>query len=146
MPEAFQGVLVSDKPTSIAAIPVFNKFLVHCESALFSYPLDLVIRVSREDATSKDLTDLEEKLAQEGGNVLFFKAGQVADRTFGKRLRYEQLAFLCFLSPESYLFSEEIQASYNPHTRTDPSRFGPADPSELPPLAPCSSPYVLQKV
>jgi hypothetical protein len=74
-----------NEPTSIVAVPEFNKLIVHCELALFSYSLELAIRVSQEDASSKPgLDKSEEKLAQENGNVLFFKAGRIADRTLSK--------------------------------------------------------------
>jgi len=79
----FRIVLESDNPTSIVAVPDFDLFLVHCESALFSYPLDLVIRVSQSQggATARDLDGSEERLNQEHEKVLFFKAGQVTGRT-----------------------------------------------------------------
>lgn len=79
---SFRKVLEFNEPTSIVAIPEFNKLIVHCEMALFSCSLELVIRVSQEDASSKpDLDNSEEKLAQGHGDVLFFKAGRIADRT-----------------------------------------------------------------
>jgi hypothetical protein len=71
-------------PTSIVALPEFNKFLVHYEMGLFSYPLDLVIRVSQGRATLKALDDSAERLAQNDGNVLFVKAGRVKNQTLGK--------------------------------------------------------------
>jgi hypothetical protein len=68
-------------PTSIVAVPEFNKLLVHCDTALFSYPLDLVIRVSQRHDTPETLEGSMERLAQKDGSVLFFKAGRVAHRT-----------------------------------------------------------------
>jgi hypothetical protein len=74
-----------NEPTSVVAVLEFNKLFVHCELALFSYSLELAIRVSQGDASSKPgLDKSEEKLAQENGNVLFFKAGRIADRTLSK--------------------------------------------------------------
>lgn len=81
---AFQKVLELISPTSIVAVPEFNKFLVHCDTALFSYPLDLVVRVSQGHATSKTLGDSVERLAQKDGSVSFFKAGRVGHRTLSK--------------------------------------------------------------
>ena len=53
--------------------------------ALSSYSLELAIRVSQGDASSKPgLDSSEEKLAQQHGNILFFKAGRIADRTLSK--------------------------------------------------------------
>ena len=66
------------------AIPEFNKFIVHCESELSSYPLDKVIRVSQGDVAYKDLGASEERLAQDHGNILFLKAGRIVDRTVRK--------------------------------------------------------------
>jgi hypothetical protein len=67
------------------AVPEFNKFIVHCETKLSSFPLDKVIRVSQgDDASEPSLDDSEENLAQGHGNVMFFKAGRLADRTLSK--------------------------------------------------------------
>jgi hypothetical protein len=44
---AFRKVLEFNEPTSIVAFTRFNKFIVHCKSALSSYPLELVVRISR---------------------------------------------------------------------------------------------------
>jgi RHO1 GDP-GTP exchange protein 1/2 len=74
-----------NEPNSVVAVPEFNKFIVHCELELFSYSLELAIRVSQGDVSSKPgLDNSEEKLAQEHGNVLFFKAGRIADRMLSK--------------------------------------------------------------
>ncbi|KAF8501650.1 CNH domain-containing protein [Russula emetica] len=79
---SFRKVLEFNEPNSVVAVPEFNKLIVHCELELFSYSLELAIRVSQGDASSKlGLDNSEEKLAQEHGNVLFFKAGRIADRT-----------------------------------------------------------------
>lgn len=93
----------SDKPTSIVAVPEFKKFIVHSESALFSYPLDLVLRVSQEDAAPKDLYDSEERLAKDHGDVLFFKAGRVADQTLGERLSY--ILDICVSNPQKVVYA-----------------------------------------
>jgi len=52
--------------------------------ALYSYPLDLVVRVSQGLSTVKTLEDSVERLAQKDGNVLFFRAGRTANRTLGE--------------------------------------------------------------
>ncbi|KAI9512110.1 hypothetical protein F5148DRAFT_1166295 [Russula earlei] len=78
---SFRKVLGFISPTSIVAIPAFNKFLVHCETALLSYPLDLVIRVSQGHADPEILGNCVERLAQKDGAVIFFKAGRGAHRT-----------------------------------------------------------------
>ena len=80
---AFRKVLGFISPTTVVAIPEFNKFLVHYEMALYSYPLDLVVRVSQGHSTVK-LEDSVERLAQKDGNVLFIRAGRIAHRTLGK--------------------------------------------------------------
>jgi hypothetical protein len=69
---------------SIVAIPEFDKFLVHCEKSLFSYPLELVVRASRGEDTTKDLDNSMKRLAEEHGSILFLKRGRVAGRTLGK--------------------------------------------------------------
>lgn len=85
LPTAFQKVLEFNEPTSIVAIPEYDKFIVHCESALSSFPLELVIRVSQGDAASKpSLDESEEKLSKNHGDVLFFKAGRIGNQTLSK--------------------------------------------------------------
>jgi hypothetical protein len=80
---AFVKVLEFNEPNSIVAIPEFNKFLVHCESELSSYPLDKVVHVSQGTAEYKDLGDSAEHPgpAEGDGDVLFLKAGSIVDRT-----------------------------------------------------------------
>jgi len=68
----------------MVAIQDFDKFLVHCESALYSYPLDMVVRTSQGELTLESLVNSEEKLGQGHGEVLFFKAGRVANRTLSE--------------------------------------------------------------
>ncbi len=82
---AFRRVLDFIKPTSIIALAESNNVLVHCETALFSYPLDLFIRVSQGNAATQELDNSAERLAQKDGNVLFCKAGRSANRTLGKQ-------------------------------------------------------------
>jgi hypothetical protein len=69
---------------SIVAIPEFDKFIVHCELALYSYSLDMVVRASREEVTTKDLENSAKRLAEDHGAVAFLKTGTIAGRTFGK--------------------------------------------------------------
>ncbi|KAI9512115.1 hypothetical protein F5148DRAFT_1146414 [Russula earlei] len=78
---AFRRVLEFNGPQSIVAIPVFNKFIVHCESALFSYPLDMVVRVSQGDCASNTLDDSVEWLAGEHVPISLLKVGSGGNRT-----------------------------------------------------------------
>jgi hypothetical protein len=104
---AFQKVLELISPTSIVAIPECNRFLVHCETALFSYPLDLVVRVSQGHATPKTLGDSVERLAQKDGSVLFFKAGRVGHRTLSKEPGHISS---CFVSYPKKLFMQQSRS------------------------------------
>jgi hypothetical protein len=84
LPAAFRKILEFNEPSSIVAIPEYNKFLVHCESTLSSYPLDKVIRAFRAvqgDAAIKDLGISEEKLSKNDEHVLFLKTGYLVERT-----------------------------------------------------------------
>ena len=104
MTPAFQKVLELINPTSIAAVPEFNKFIVHCDTALFSYPLDLVVSVSQGHVTPKTLGDSAERLAQKDGSVSFFKAGRVARRTLSKEPGHVPS---CFVSHPQKLFMQQ---------------------------------------
>lgn len=110
MATAFQKVLELISPTSIVAVPECNKFLVHCDTALFSYPLDLVVRVSQGHATHKILGDSAERLAQKDGSVLFFKVGRVGHRTLSKDPGLYPA--VSFLTRQSRLCSKVILARY----------------------------------
>jgi RHO1 GDP-GTP exchange protein 1/2 len=100
---AFRRVLQLINPTSLAALPKFNKLLVHCETALFSYPLDVVIRVSHGNASPQLLVDSAERLAQKDGNISFFKAGYAGGRTLGKQSSH----IIClFVSHPKKLFTQ----------------------------------------
>lgn len=81
---AFRRVLEYNEPISIVAIPEFNKFIVHCESALYSYPLDVVVRASQGDATTQNLDKEMERLVEEHGDVSFVKVGRFVDQTLSK--------------------------------------------------------------
>lgn len=81
---AFRRVLEFNEPTSIAAIPTFDKFLVHCEKELHSYPLDKIVRASRGEATFGDLEKAKDKLPEGHGTVSFLKTGTINGRTLGK--------------------------------------------------------------
>ena len=75
------------------AIPEYNKFLVHCESTLSSYPLDKVIRASRAvqgDAAIKDLGTSEEKLSKDDEQVLFLKAGHLVEKTADRNVTIDR--------------------------------------------------------
>ncbi|KAI0300935.1 hypothetical protein BC826DRAFT_966584 [Russula brevipes] len=127
---SFKKVMEFNEPNSMVAIPEFNKFLVHCESALFSYPLDMVVRVSQGDATLKNLDDFGERLAQEYGDVTLLKAGSLDDRTLG-----------------SYLYNEDYQTGIIARARIDPPGWELKDPDCIvPAFGLCSSPRIVEKI
>jgi hypothetical protein len=68
----------------MAAIPTFDKLLVHCEKGLYSYPLSMIVRASRGEATFRDLEVSMERLAKDHGSVSFLKTGSINGRTLGK--------------------------------------------------------------
>jgi len=117
---AFQKVLEPISPTSIVAVPEFNKFIVRCDTALFSYPLDLVVRVFQGHATPETLGNSVERLAQKDGSVLFFKAGRVGHRTLSKEPGHVSSCFV--LTPKSFLCRKIILACYVTCTGINSSR------------------------
>ena len=98
-----------NKPNTIAAFPEYNEFLVHNESALYSYPLDLIVRISRGDSTPESLDESKVKLAEGHRDSLFFKAGYISDRTSSKEPSHLEPP-VCFLSANSCLCSKEFRA------------------------------------
>jgi len=116
---SFQKVLGFISPTAVVAMPEFNKFLVHYEMALYSYPLDLVVRVSQGLSTAKTLEDSVERLAQKDGNILFFRAGRIANRTLvvyaTKTFLHVTLHVLELIRPdENTQSSTDRRSSYRP--------------------------------
>jgi len=82
-PAAFRKILEFNGPNTMVAIPEFDKFLIHCDSALFSFPLEKVVRASRAvqgDAAIKDLVASQEKLSKDEENVLFLKSGRLVEK------------------------------------------------------------------
>lgn len=68
----------------MVALEDFDKFLVLCESTLYSYPLEMVIRTSQGELTYENLINSEEKLGQGDEKILFFKAGRLANQTLSE--------------------------------------------------------------
>jgi len=95
-----------NEPNAIVAIPEFNKFLVHCESTLSSYPLDKVIRASRAvqgDAAIKDLAASEEKLSNDEEDVLFLKAGRLVEKTADPNRTIDRTVGKWLVTPSVFL-------------------------------------------
>ncbi|KAJ7593119.1 hypothetical protein C8J56DRAFT_930435 [Mycena floridula] len=83
--ERFRKVLNYSSPTSMAALEthgtkVFNKFLISFEGSLLSYSLDLLARVSMDQADAKSLTSSMEKVAGQNSNILFFRHARIGQR------------------------------------------------------------------
>jgi hypothetical protein len=121
----------------MVAIPKFNKFLVHCGLALYSCPLDMIVRAFRGDATFQDLDKSMERLAETHGDVWFLRTGSVAGHTLGTSVMH--LTFRRFSSSGSHLCCEHSQADVSAHTRTDPGGKKPMDTSKIPASEFCSS-------
>ncbi|KAK0223358.1 hypothetical protein IW262DRAFT_820050 [Armillaria fumosa] len=83
--DEFRKVLDHPNPTSIAAVQTiekktFNRLLVHHDSVLTSYSLDLVARVALGQAQQKTLEASLEKIAGHDTNVLFFRQVLIGSR------------------------------------------------------------------
>lgn len=114
----------------MVAIPEYNTLIVHCESALYSYSLELAIRVSQGETASKaSLDDSQERLGEEHENVLFFKAGHVTGRTLSKLLNLILTCFRIAHPQNSCVCIEEFQESHIKPVRVDQPRTGGTDSS-----------------
>ncbi len=82
--QAFRKVLDVSNPTSLVAIKEVNKFFVLHDFGLCSYSLDLVARAALGMASTQSIEASRERL---GTDVLFFRAGRVANRIVGKLCR-----------------------------------------------------------
>ncbi|KAL6307423.1 hypothetical protein BKA93DRAFT_815806 [Sparassis latifolia] len=78
---------ILDKPNTVgmAALPDFNKFIVHCDVGLLSYSLELLVRVATGASPLENLDASLERVSPDS-TVLFFRAGQMEYRR-GDQLR-----------------------------------------------------------
>lgn len=71
----------------MVALQTFNKFIIHFESSLLAYSLDLMARVAQQQSPPKSLDASLEKIGGQDGNVLFFRAGRIGNRTLRESQR-----------------------------------------------------------
>ncbi|EIW84261.1 hypothetical protein CONPUDRAFT_163433 [Coniophora puteana RWD-64-598 SS2] len=76
----FQRVLSYPNPNTIIALQESNRFVIHHDSYLISYSLDLLARVSQSQSPPSSLDASLEKIAGHDGNVLFCRAGRIGGR------------------------------------------------------------------
>ena len=72
----------------MAALEKFNKFIVHSESGLLSYSIDLLTRVALGQAPPEALEASQEKIAGQDGHVLLFRSGRIGSRTLSETNRF----------------------------------------------------------
>ncbi|KAF9445469.1 hypothetical protein P691DRAFT_734916, partial [Macrolepiota fuliginosa MF-IS2] len=83
--ENFRKVLHHSNPKYIAALEtlgnkIFNRFIVHSESALVSYSLDLLARFALNQTTSEAVEASVEMLHKGDPNIIFCKCLQMCER------------------------------------------------------------------
>ncbi|KAF8896352.1 hypothetical protein BD779DRAFT_1668158 [Infundibulicybe gibba] len=83
--ENFRKVLPYGNPSSLAAIEgigekTFNKFIVHYDTSVFSYSLEIIARVALGQAQIGALEATMERIAGQDSNVLFCKHIQIGQR------------------------------------------------------------------
>jgi len=76
----FRKILSYRNPSSIIVLQDFNKFIVHHESYLLAYSLDILARVALYQAPASSLDASLEKNAGGDGTVLFCCAGRIKMR------------------------------------------------------------------
>ncbi|KAJ8579756.1 hypothetical protein M405DRAFT_109149 [Rhizopogon salebrosus TDB-379] len=74
-------ILSYGNPSSIIVLQELNRFIVHHESYLVAYSLDLLARVALFQAPTSSLDASMEKIAGGDGTVLFCCAGSIKMRT-----------------------------------------------------------------
>jgi hypothetical protein len=72
----------------MVALEKFNKFLVHSESGLLSYSIDLLTRVALGQAPPEALEASQEKIAGQDGHILLFRTGRIGSRTLSETDRF----------------------------------------------------------
>jgi hypothetical protein len=101
----------------MVALEKFNKFLVHSESGLLSYSIDLLTRVALGQAPPQALEATQEKIAGQDGHVLLFRAGRIGDRTLSERNRFRPHPCHLLTKESSYLRSKEFPANQSTRAR-----------------------------
>ncbi|OAX43158.1 hypothetical protein K503DRAFT_732249 [Rhizopogon vinicolor AM-OR11-026] len=77
----FRKILSYGNPSSIIVLQEFNRFIIHHESYLLAYSLDILARVALYQAPPSSLDASLEKIAGGDGTVLFCCAGRIKMRT-----------------------------------------------------------------
>ncbi len=67
----------------MAALQDYNKLIVHVNSLLYSYSLDILARVSQGQSTPQALEASLETIAGQDNPVIFFRAGELLKRMIG---------------------------------------------------------------
>ncbi|TDL16579.1 hypothetical protein BD410DRAFT_822834 [Rickenella mellea] len=76
----FKKLIKCASPTSMAALQDYNKLIVHVNSLLYSYSLDILARVSQGQSTPQALEASLETIAGQDNPVIFFRAGELLKR------------------------------------------------------------------
>lgn len=74
-------ILDITSPTSIYALPDFNKVIIHHNHEIISYSLDMIARLSLGRTSQSNLESTYEKVSGNEENVIFCKPGVVGNRT-----------------------------------------------------------------
>ncbi|EGN99254.1 hypothetical protein SERLA73DRAFT_168758 [Serpula lacrymans var. lacrymans S7.3] len=77
----YRKVLSLTSPSALIALQEYNKLVVHHDTYLVAYSLDLLVRVALKQTPPGSLDASLEKIAGHDGNVLFCKAGRLGTRT-----------------------------------------------------------------
>ncbi len=114
----FTKVLNHISPLALAAVQtykdkIFNKFIIHHESSLISYSLDLIVRVSQGQADVKLLNASMEKIAGQLNSVVFFKHTHVGSRVLSRSLVDQQTRDNEFFPLVIYASKKTFQVSLN---------------------------------
>jgi len=88
--ENFTKVLHYPNPRYIAALQtlgdkIFNRFIVHAESMVVSYSLEILVRLAIGQSTPEALDASMEKIGGSESNIVFCKCIQLGGRAMGPR-------------------------------------------------------------
>ena len=79
----YRKILAFENAKSIIVLQDFNKIIIHHDTFLLSYSLEVLARVSQYQSPPSSLDASLETIAGQSGNVLCCQAGQMGDRTIG---------------------------------------------------------------
>lgn len=108
---AFQRVLPLANPTSIAALPDFDRLVIHQNNMLFTCSLEALARTALSAPQARGVDVGHQRITPFDDTILFFRVGRVGNRTLRTHIFEDDALSLADLDIQSYLLSRACSMS-----------------------------------